>query len=313
MNSVRRGALGIVALLTLVASGCAQDPVRSDAAAGAAPAPAVHAAPVARQAAATRGPRVSKLLVVVEENHSLAQMRSGMPYAFSLAKRYGYATDYAAMRHPSLPNYLAVAGGSTFGVDDDAGPSVHRLAARSVFGQALAHSRSAAIYAQSMPRRCATANSGAYAVRHNPWTYFTRERAACRRHDLPMSAFAGAVRRGELPQVGMVVPDVRHDAHDGTLATADAWFRAVMRRVFAGRDWRSGHLAVVLTADEDDRSQGNRVLTVVIHPSQRHHVVRRHLTHYSLTRLYGDVANLPYLRKARTAPSMATAFGLPVG
>ncbi len=46
------------------------------------------------------------------ENHSIGQMRAGMPYTASLAERYGYATDYRAVRHPSLPNYLAVAGGA---------------------------------------------------------------------------------------------------------------------------------------------------------------------------------------------------------
>jgi hypothetical protein len=69
---------------------------------------------------------------------------------------------------------------------------------------------------------------------------------------------------------------------------------------------------VVLTADEDDRAHGNRVLTVVIHPSQRHHVVRRRLNHYSLTRLYDEVAHLPRLHHARSATSMAQAFGLPL-
>ena len=85
-----------------------------------------------------------------------------------------------------------------------------------------------------------------------------------------------------------------------------------MQKVFAGPDWKSGHLAVVLTADEDDHTQGNKVLTVVIHPSQVHHVVGTRLTHYSLTRLYDEVAHLPYLANAATAPSMAEAFGLPL-
>jgi hypothetical protein len=51
---------------------------------------------------------VTKLLVVVEENHSLSQMHVGMPYTYSLAQRFGYATNYHAITHPSLPNYLAI-------------------------------------------------------------------------------------------------------------------------------------------------------------------------------------------------------------
>jgi acid phosphatase len=86
-----------------------------------------------------------------------------------------------------------------------------------------------------------------------------------------------------------------------------------MRKIFAGPDWRSGHLAVVLTADEDDHSQDNKILTVVVHPSQHAHVVHVRLDHYSLTRLYEDVVHAPHLFHAAGAASMSDAFGLPVG
>jgi acid phosphatase len=280
----------------------------------AAPAPAltVPATPARTVAAATARPAVTKLLVIVEENHSLAQMQDGMPYTFGLAKRYGYATNYRALRHPSLPNYIAIAGGRMYGIRDDRGPAAHPIPGRSVFGQALAHRRTAAVYADGMPGTCALTNSGRYAVRHNPWTYFSGERAACGRHDRSMAAFGPDVRAGRLPRVGMVVPNLCHDAHDCDLATADAWFESVMGRIFRGPDWKAGRLAVVLTADEDDRTDGNRVLTTVIHQSQRHRVVTAPLDHYSLTRLYDEVAGLPYLHRAASATSMAKAFRLPL-
>ena len=255
---------------------------------------------------------VTKLLVVVEENHSLSQMRQEMPYTFNLAKTYGYATNYIAITHPSLPNYLAIASGSTHGIGDDQDPASHPLRGRSVFGQAILHSRTAALYAEGMDVPCALHDTGSYVVRHNPWAYFARERELCRDHEFPMEQFTSDVADGALPRVGMVIPDLDHDAHDGSLADADAWFESVMTQVFAGPDWLSGHLAVVLTADEDDRVHGNRVLTVVIHPSQQHRVVTPRLDHYSLTRLYEDVAKVPHLAKARTAASMSKAFGLPV-
>ncbi|CAN5431696.1 alkaline phosphatase family protein [soil metagenome] len=256
---------------------------------------------------------VTKVLVVVEENHSLSQMRSGMPYTFRLAKKYGYATRYSAITHPSLPNYLAIVGGRTFGVTDDAGPAAHPLSGRSVFGQARAHDVTARVYAQSMPGPCAADNSGDYAVRHNVWAYFADESEACSHDDVALGHLRRDARSGSLPQVGMLVPDLAHDAHDGTLGEADAWFKQAMAPVFAGPDWTSGNLVIVLTADEDDRHHGNRVLTVVIHPSQSHRVVAKPLTHYSLTRLYDEVAGLPKLAGARRAPSLADAFHLPLG
>ena len=264
--------------------------------------------------APTRSRRVTKLLVFVEENHAMRQMRQGMPYTSALARRYGYATSYYAVAHPSLPNYLAIAGGTTYGVDDDGPPSQHRIGGASVFGQALRQGRTAALYVDGMPGNCATRDGGNdYAVKHNPWPYFVREARQCRAHDVPVTRLAGDIARGRLPNAGMVVPNRCHDAHDCDLSVADRWLRGYLTKVFAGPDWRSGHLAVVVTADEDDHSAGNKVLTVVVHPSQHGKVVRTRLDHYALTRLYDDVLHAPYLHRAASAASMAKAFGLPVG
>lgn len=84
--------------------------------------PATTSTMADRAHAAVTAP-VTKVLVFMEENHSLNEMASMMPYTFSLAKQYGYATNYHAITHPSLPNYLAIAGGSTFGISDDASPN----------------------------------------------------------------------------------------------------------------------------------------------------------------------------------------------
>ncbi|MDU0315138.1 alkaline phosphatase family protein [Phycicoccus sp. M110.8] len=254
----------------------------------------------------------TKLLVVVMENHSLAQMRAQMPYTESLAQRYGYATAWSAVRHPSLPNYLAIASGSTHGVTDDAAPAQHPLPGATVFGRALAAGSTAAVYAEGMARPCQQEPEGRYAVKHNPWAYFPAERAACERHDLPLDALQEAVAAGTLPAAGMVVPDLCHDAHDCGLGVADDWFRTWMTRIQTGPDWRSGRLVVVLTADEDDHSSGNRVLTVVAHPSLHHVVVTAPLDHYSLTRLYAEVTRTAPLGRAAGATSVAAAFGLPL-
>ena len=69
----------------------------------------------------------------------------------SRARAYGTATNFYAISHPSLPNYLVLAGGSTFGVADDDLPSAHRLHGPSLFGQLLAAGRTAKTYAEAMP------------------------------------------------------------------------------------------------------------------------------------------------------------------
>lgn len=255
-------------------------------------------------------PRVTKLLVFVVENHSIQQMRRGMPWLSHLADRYGYASRYHALTHPSLPNYLAIAGGDTFGVTDDAPPSAHPIRKPSVFGRAVRAGRTATTYAEGMTSRCQQENGGRYAVRHNPWTYFRSEHRLCRHYDVPLRKLAGDVRSGSLPRVGMVVPDVCNDAHDCSLGQADTWLRKRAGMVLRGPDFASGHLAVVVTADEDDGHHGNRVLTVVAHPRLHHEVVQRRLTHYSLSRAYAEAAGITPLGHATTSRSLLRAFGL---
>jgi phosphatidylinositol-3-phosphatase len=261
--------------------------------------------------AATAG-EVSKLLVFVVENHSMDEMRADMPWTYALAQQYGYATDYRAMTHPSLPNYLAIAGGSTFGIADDNDPSSHPIPGPSVFGDALRAGLTAKVYADAMPSPCYPTSVGEYAVRHNPWTYFPSEHAQCATYDVTMAGFAGDVRSGRLPDAGMVVPDVCHDAHDCSLSVADTWLRQEVGLAMSGPDFRAGRLAIVITADEDDGSQGNTVLTVVVHPSLHGAVVSTPLSQLSLSRLYSEVLGTAPLRDAASAPSMATAFGLPL-
>lgn len=310
MTEARRSAVGVAVamLLAVVLTGCG----------GGADKPTVTPTPVLSPSTspatrtATPAP-ITKVLVVLVENHSLEAMTSQMPYTFGLSRKYGYATNYRAISHPSLPNYLAISGGDTFGVTDDRSPAAHVLHGSSVFGQALALHRTAKAYAEDMSANCAPYDGDRYAVRHNPWTYYVDERAACSAYDVPMSALAEDVRAGNLPDAGMVTPDLCADAHDCPLATADDWMRNVVGEILAGPDFSSGRLLVVITADEDHKDQGNLVLTTLVNPQLRHVVVDSPLNHYSLSRLYSEVLGATPLRQAGPAASMVTAFGLNVG
>jgi phosphatidylinositol-3-phosphatase len=253
------------------------------------------------------------VLIVVEENHSFGQMRRHMPYLARLAYRYGFAKRYFAITHPSLPNYLALTGGSTFGVRDDSPPSTHPVQQRSVFDQALHAGKTAKTYAESMPNNCALASSGRYAVKHNPWAYFAHSRRRCNSHDVPLGrllggALHGDVSRGTLPHIGFVIPNLCHDAHDCPLSRADRWLHRWLPMVLHGSDFTSGRLTVVVTADEDDHGAENHVYTVVMHAGMPHEVVRTPLTHYSLLGYVDHVLGVHLLGHA--TGGFARAFAL---
>src|SRR3954452_9082841 len=60
---------------------------------------------------------------------------SEAPNLSSYAAKCGLATNYQAITHPSLPNYLAATSGSTGGVTSDCGPRECPQHRDSVFGQ----------------------------------------------------------------------------------------------------------------------------------------------------------------------------------
>lgn len=313
-----RAALALLAVVLASACGAAGKSGGHDAAST--PDPAPHRSPSAAATPAagpSQAPRVTKVLTIVEENHGTAAVTRGMPYLISLAHRYGHTTGYRALTHPSLPNYLALAGGSTFGVHDDASSSAHPIPGPSVFDAALQHHHTAAVYAESMSQPCDQASYGRYAARHNPWTYFTSQRPACLTHDLPAGTvrsgtFHDAVTSGRLPDVAMLIPDLCDDAHDCSLATADRWLRSWMALVQQGPDWRSGHLAVVITFDEAEGSgdTSSSVPTDVATPALHGKMVTAPLSHLSWSRWMTDLVGAAPLRDARTAPSLGRAFGL---
>lgn len=66
-------------------------------------------------------PTFSHIILVVEENHSYAEVmgNSSMPYFNSLASQYGVAAQYFADAHFSMPNYLMLTTGLIETLDDN--------------------------------------------------------------------------------------------------------------------------------------------------------------------------------------------------
>jgi len=72
-------------------------------------------------------PRLDHVFVIMMENHGYNQIigNPDTPFAESYANSANSATDYFAVAHPSLTNYLEVVGGSNFGVQSDNNPDWH--------------------------------------------------------------------------------------------------------------------------------------------------------------------------------------------
>ena len=243
---------------------------------------------------------------IVMENHSTYQIMgsASAPYINHLASQCGYASQFFAESHPSLPNYIAMTSGSPQGIGDDAPPSAHPLNVPSIFSQLGSDWKS---LQEGMPSNCLRGDSGRYAVKHNPAAYYMNIDAACKAQDIPL---------GAQPDVSakftFITPDLCSDMHDCSVNSGDTWLSTWVPKILDSPEYKSGTTAVFLTFDEDDGSASNQITTLVISPGTTPGVKdATKYNHYSMLRTTEEMLGLPTtVGGAASAPSMRAGFGL---
>jgi acid phosphatase len=232
------------------------------------------------------------------ENRSYRDILSDpdAPFLRHLARTGTNYTDFHAETHPSQPNYLALFSGSTQGSTDDSCP--HAFGGDNLGRQLLDAGDSFTAYSEDLPRAgWPGCSSGAYARKHAPWTNFTDLPGSV---SVPMSRFPTDLNR--LPDVAFVIPNLDHDMHDGTIAEGDAWL-ALHLGGYA--TWARTHDSLlVVTFDEDDRSEGNLIPTIAVGEGVPPRTDATPLNHYSLLAAIEDAFGVPRLGHARTARPM---------
>ncbi|HEY0374900.1 MAG TPA: alkaline phosphatase family protein [Amnibacterium sp.] len=285
-----RKTLGVVTLGIAVAAlaGCATGPSTPT------PSPSTthaQAGPTPQPAATTSRtvPHFDHVVVVVEENHGPAAAMQ-MPYLAQLRAAGTTFTDSHGVAHPSEPNYLALWSGSTHGVTSDACP-IDLGNAPSLGSQLLSTGSTVASYSQGLPGAgSAACVDGAYARKHNPLADFAATAGSA--HNLPFSAFPHDF--AALPAVSLVVPDLDHDAHDGSVATADDWLRTELGAYAA---WAPTHdsLLIVTFDEEDGGKAANRILTVFSGAHVRSGTSAQRIDHYRVLHTIEASFDLPLL------------------
>ncbi len=266
-------------------------------------------------AGAARAPAGSHTVVIVLENREFGEVigSSDAPYFNRLAARGALAADYYAIGHPSLPNYLAMTGGSTFGIGEDcvdchaSGPNLAtQLSTAGVSWRA---------YLGGMPSPCFRgAEAGDYVKRHNPFMYYpsiVSDPSLCAR-DVPETQLRADIARRRLPAFAWISPDLCDDAHSCGFGAADDYLRAVVPPLL-GQLGPDGLL--VITFDEGTTNAGccggaagGRIATILLGPAARAGTrPRRAYSQYSLLATIEDRFGLPRLRSARSAPALRLA------
>jgi len=252
--------------------------------------PAGHQSAPAKPAVTASVPKFDHIVMVMLENESSGDIigNTQAPYLNKLAQQYALASNYHALFHPSLPNYIALTGGTNAGITTDCSPGGNCLARTTpITGEIAASGRSWKAYEQSMPAPCYRQNAGDYAVRHNPFVYYPAiadSTASCRQHDVPYSQLASDIAAKRLPNFVFITPNICDDMHSCPIATGDKWLAVEIPKLLQSDAFTQQNSLLVITFDESSaNSSSNQVATILAGPRvKRGYQSGAEYTHYSL-------------------------------
>src|SRR6266850_2743134 len=170
-------------------------------------------------------PTFGHVFVIVEENRDYSEVVGHMPYLESLAAKYGLATQYYADTHPSIGNYFMMTCGQIISNDDSFSTIV---TADNIIRHINAAGKTWKDYAESIPSvGYLGGDTGLYARKHNTIVLYSdvANDPVQAQKVVPFTQFAVDLAAGTLPNYSFIVPNLISDAHDGTLAQADAWLQ----------------------------------------------------------------------------------------
>jgi len=262
-------------------------------------------------------PSVGHIFVIVMENREYDQVigSADAPYLNQLANTYGLATRYYAIRHPSLPNYLALTSGSTHGVTDDCATcTVNSI---NLVDQLEAHRKTWAAYMEDLPNPCfngasaggplALIGRGGYVRRHDPFMYYDNVRESSERchRVVSLSQLTDDLANNRVPNFAWITPNLQHDMHSSDTRAGDDWLASFVPTILGSSAWKDGGV-LFITWDEGttdagccDVAAGGHVPTLVIAANgKRGYRSGVPYNHYSLLRTIEDLWGLDHLGHA---------------
>jgi acid phosphatase len=251
----------------------------------------------AAQVQAAALPRSDHIVIVIEENKSYSQIigNPDAPYINALAQRGALFTNSHGITHPSQPNYLALFSGSTRGIGSNTCPL--DLSGDNLASALQEKELSFISYSESMPTTgYPGCRYGAYMRKHNPVANWKELASA----NQPLTAWPRDYTK--LPTVSFVVPDQRHDMHDGSIAQGDAWLK---QNIEGYAQWAmDNNSLLIVTFDEDDGSEGNRIVTLFVGPMVKPGKYAQRIDHYSVLRTILHMHGLPGLNESARAETI---------
>ena len=239
------------------------------------------------------------VVLVIEENHGYSEIigSSPAPYINSLAAQGALMTNSFAITHPSEPNYLDLFSGSNQGITDDSCP-VGPFSTPNLGRGLINAGRTFGGYSEDLPYVGDTeCYVNGYDRDHNPWVDFSNVQTSA---NMPFQGYFPS-DFSTLPTVSIVVPNLTHDMHDGTIRQGDTWLQS---NIDSYLQWaQTNNSLLIVTWDEDDGSRNNRVATLFLGPMVNPGQYGETINHFNLLRTIEDMYGVAYAgQSANVAP-----------
>jgi phosphatidylinositol-3-phosphatase len=256
-------------------------------------------------------PNFGHIAIIMFENKEFGSVIGNpqMPIYNQLAREYTLLTQYYAIMHPSLPNYIALMGGDTFGIDTNCNDCF--IDAPSLPDLIEASGRTWKTYQEDMPEPCFLGSTHLYAQKHNPFIYFDPIRLnpeRCARTVVPLTALQTDIAANALPNFMFIKPNICNDSHDCPLSVSDAWLSKLLATLIPALDATGQSYFVAMLFEEGQGEHtccglpepgGGRVPMVIYSPEvQNGFEDPTPYTHYSLLKTISESWGLPFLGHA---------------
>jgi hypothetical protein len=277
-------------------------------------------------------PNFDHIVLIMLENRDYAAATDStqMPQLTALEQKYVLLTNYYAIAHPSLPNYIALMSGSTQGITSDCTNCF--LNQPNLADEIEASGRTWKAYLENLPSPCFVGNSGTYAQKHDPLLYFDSIRLnaeRCDRSILPLTSLDSDLANKTLPNFTYIMPNLCNSGHDCSAAVADTWVGGMVAKL-QGSGALGNNSLIIIGFDEgsnqDTRSccglptpAGGQVAVTLLSPSATQGFSdNTPYSHYSLLKTILTAWKLPDLGNTAEAQTIAapwtgqaSAAGLP--
>ena len=259
-------------------------------------------------------PNFEHIVIIMFENKEFGSVIGSalMPNYNKLARDYTLLTQYYAVTHPSLPNYLALVGGDTFGIDVNCNDCF--IDAPSLPDLIEVSGRTWKTYQEDMPAACFLGDTDIYVQKHNAFVYFDPIRtdtARCERSVVPLTALQTDIEAGTLPNYMFIMSNLCNSSHDCSIDVSDAWLTNLLLQLVPALDRLGSSYAIFMLFEEGQGNHsccglpaeaGGRVPFVIYSPLVKNGFEDpTPYTHYSLLKTISEAWGLPYLGHAADA------------